>query len=336
MTGKAGGEAGADDLDPAPAEHMRPGGPDPAGAQARCDAATGDLSYLRAVVDRRLGLLVPSTNLHPAALHAAMRHILLAPGKRLRPLLALCVARQLDGPEQAALDFGCAVEMVHAASLIMDDLPCMDDAALRRARPTTHVQFGEDVALLAAIALLSRAFGVVADTTGADAAARLDGVATLSAAVGSLGLSGGQLDDLRPAATRSARASEDVNHRKTGVLFAAAAEMAGRAAGVDAERMGALATFAQHVGGAYQILDDILDATGSSDTLGKQVGQDAGKATVLAALGSPGARALLQEHLARAAEASRRIGPNDAGHQPLISFLSTAFGALAAPGGDRP
>ncbi|MFG1403901.1 polyprenyl synthetase family protein [Xanthobacter sediminis] len=291
-----------------------------------------DLSYLRAVVDRRLGLLVPPPAIHPAALHAAMRHILLAPGKRLRPLLAMAAALQLDASEHAVLDFGCALEMIHAASLIMDDLPCMDDAATRRARPATHVQFGEDVALLAAIGLLSRAFGVAADAPGVNAEARLAAVSTLSLAVGSLGLSGGQLDDLRPASGRPVTVTEDVNRRKTGVLFSAAAEIAGRVAGADEARRADLAAFAAHVGRAYQILDDILDGTASGAALGKDVGKDAGRATVVAALGAPAARTLLAEHLASAAAASRRIGPNDHGHEPLRLFLAAAFGELAPAG----
>ncbi|MFG1452914.1 polyprenyl synthetase family protein [Xanthobacter sp. V2C-8] len=291
-----------------------------------------DLSYLRAVVDRRLGLLVPPPAIHPAALHAAMRHILLAPGKRLRPLLAMAAALQLDASEHAVLDFGCALEMIHAASLIMDDLPCMDDAATRRAWPATHVQFGEDVALLAAIGLLARAFGVAADAPGVSAEARLGAVSTLSLAVGSLGLSGGQLDDLRPAAGRPVTVTEDVNRRKTGVLFSAAAEIAGRVAGADEARRADLAAFAAHVGRAYQILDDILDATASGAALGKDVGKDAGRATVIAALGAPAARRLLDEHLASAAAASRRIGPNDQGHEPLRLFLAAAFGELAPAG----
>lgn len=307
----------------------------PPSLRAAPEAAEGtlrlpqDLSCQRALVDRRLGLLVPPPATPPAALHAAMRHILLAPGKRLRPLLAMAAARQLDAGAPAVLDFGCALEMVHAASLIMDDLPAMDDAAARRGQAATHLQFGEDVALLAAVALMSRAFGVAAAAPGAGEAARLDAVATLSMAVGSLGLCGGQLDDLRPAAGRPVNATEDVNRRKTGVLFTAAAEIAGRLAGADEARMAALKAFAAHVGRAYQILDDILDATAAGGSLGKDVGKDAGKATVVAALGAPRARALLAEHLAGAGAASRRIGPNREGLEPLRLFLDAAFGELA-------
>lgn len=290
-----------------------------------------DLSYLRAVIERRLGLLIPTASSHPAVLHAAMRHILLAPGKRLRPLLALAGTLQLDGSEHAVLDFGCALEMIHASSLIVDDLPCMDDAAVRRAQPTTHVQYGEDVAVLASIALLSRALGVAAGAPGVSDRVRLEGVTTLSMAVGSLGLCGGQFDDLHPAPGRSVAATEDVNRRKTGVLFAAAAEIAGHVAGADAEAFEHLRAFAGHVGRAYQILDDILDATSSAAALGKDVGKDAHKATVIASLGAPRARKLLSEHLAGALGASRDLGPNKEGLEPLRDFMGAAFGELMGP-----
>lgn len=290
-----------------------------------------DLSFLRAVIDRRLGLLVPPAASHPAVLHAAMRHILLSPGKRLRPLLTLAAAIQLNASEHAVLDFGCALEMIHASSLIVDDLPCMDDAAMRRAQPTTHVQYGEDVAVLASIGLLSRAFGVAAAAPGVSEHARLDAVAILSMAVGSLGLCGGQYDDLRPSPGRSLAATEDVNRRKTGVLFSAAVEIAGHVAAADETQLGHLKALAGHVGRAYQILDDILDASGSSASLGKDVGKDAHKATVIASLGAPRARKLLSEHLAGALTASKELGPNTDGQEPLRDFMTAAFGELMGP-----
>ncbi len=290
-----------------------------------------DLSYLRAVIDRRLGLLVPTGSAHPAMLHAAMRHILLAPGKRLRPLLTMAGAMQLNASEHAALDFGCALEMIHAASLIVDDLPAMDDAALRRSQPTTHVRFGEDVAVLASIALLSRAFGVAGAAPGVEGKVRLDAVAILSMAVGSLGLCGGQHDDLHPTAARSLTATEDVNHRKTGVLFAAATEIAGHVAGASPAQFAHLRDFASHVGRAYQILDDIQDVSASSAALGKDVGKDVHKATIIAALGVADARALIADHLEGARAASAALGPNRDGDEPLGDLLGAAFGALAGP-----
>lgn len=290
-----------------------------------------DLSYLRAVIDRRLGLLVPTASTHPAVLHAAMRHILLAPGKRLRPLLAMAGALQLDADEHSALDFGCALEMIHAASLIVDDLPSMDNAALRRAQPTTHVRFGEDTAVLAAIALLSRAFGVAGSATGVPDRVRLNATAILSLSVGSLGLCGGQYDDLHPTPGRTLSATDDVNRRKTGVLFAAAAEIAGHVAAATPEQFDQLRAFAGHVGRAYQILDDLLDASASAAQLGKDVGKDADKATIIAALGAPGARVRLEEHLDAARAASRLLGPNREGRAPLTEFVDAAFGELTGP-----
>ncbi len=315
------------------AQSARPVEETPAGMEAGAGLVprSRDLSYLRTVIDRRLGLLIPTASTHPAVLHAAMRHVLFAPGKRLRPLLAIAGVLQLDGAEHAVLDFACALEMVHASSLVMDDLPCMDDAAVRRSQPTTHVQYGEDVAMLATIALLSRAFGVAGAAPGVADRVRLDAVAILSMAVGSLGLSGGQYDDLHPAPGRSLAATEDVNRRKTGVLFVAAAEIAGHVAGADEQAFGHLRAFAGHVGRAYQILDDILDASGSAATLGKDVGKDAQKVTVIASLGAPRAKKLLSEHLAGALSASKDLGPNREGQEPLREFMDAAFGELMGP-----
>lgn len=312
------------------ADVPEPHGEDPASAHP-FPPRSRDLSYLRAVIDRRLGLLVPPAASHPAVLHAAMRHILLAPGKRLRPLLAMAAAMQLDASEHAALDFGCALEMIHASSLIVDDLPSMDDAAVRRSQPTTHVKYGEDVAVLASIALLSRAFGVAAAAPGVAERVRLDAVSVLSLSVGSLGLCGGQYDDLRPTPGRSLAVTEDVNRRKTGVLFSAAVEIAGHLAAADEAQFTHLRALAAHVGRAYQILDDILDASSTAAALGKDVGKDAHKVTVIASLGAPRARKLLAEHLAGALSASKELGPNKEGQEPLRDFMDAAFGELMGP-----
>ncbi|MFG1463723.1 polyprenyl synthetase family protein [Xanthobacter sp. DSM 24535] len=304
--------------------HAVEGGPVMENASLR----SPDLSYLRSVVDRRLGLLLPTTASNPATLHAAMRHILLAPGKRLRPLLAMSAALRLGADEHQVLDCGCALEMIHAASLIIDDLPCMDDATLRRNQPATHVQFGEDVAVLAAISLLTRAYGVVATAPSVPPPARVEILAVFTGAVGSLGLCGGQFDDLRPVPGRSLSATEDVNRRKTGLLFIAAVEAAGLVHDASAGDMEALRDFANHVGRAYQILDDLLDVQSSAATLGKDVGKDEGKATVIASLGASRAASLLDSHLRGALEASDRISRRLDGTDPLRDFLRHAFGGL--------
>jgi geranylgeranyl diphosphate synthase type II len=156
-------------------------------------------------------------------------------------------------------------------------------------------------------------------------------VAVLSLSVGSLGLCGGQFDDLHPTPGRTVAATEDVNRRKTGVLFTAAAEIAGHVAGADEAQAGHLRAFASHVGRAYQILDDILDASASAAALGKDVGKDAHKVTVIASLGAPRARKLLGEHLAGALQASKDLGPNREGQEPLRDFMDAAFGELMGP-----
>lgn len=242
------------------------------------------LGRLRGAVDARLAALLPQPGAAPLLLGAAMRHAVLAPGKRLRPILTLLAARCLHGDERAALDPACAVEMVHAASLVLDDLPCMDDAPLRRGLPSTHVRFGEDVAVLAAVALLNQAYGIIARSPGVPEAARLAMVAAVTDAVGVTGLVGGQEDDLHAPEADSLAALSDVHHRKTGVLFMAAVELGARSAGADGRIVEVLKRFAAELGLAFQALDDLDD--GAEDEA--QAAAAAG--SVLAFLGKDGAR----------------------------------------------
>src|SRR3954469_8591257 len=170
------------------------------GAQViQSGAAAGlqhELGLLKASFEERLRQVLGEAD--PAdLLQMAIREAALGAGKRMRPLLMMLLARDLDCPPAGMLDAACAVEMVHAASLILDDMPCMDDAMLRRGRPTIHVRFGEDVAILAAISLLSRAFGLVASAPGVPADARTRMSSTLANAIGTKGLAMGQYQDLR-------------------------------------------------------------------------------------------------------------------------------------------
>ncbi len=267
-----------------------------------------DPSYLHAIIERRLGQLAPPTALHPGALHAAMRDILLSPGKRLAPLLAIAAALQLDMSEHAVLDLGCALEMVDAASRLMDTLPGTNHAARLQSQPAGVGRCGDDVALLAAISLLSRAFGVVADAPGVDECVRLQAGTSLPLAVGSLGLCGVRFDDLRPTG-HPAPTGDEVSRRTSSLLFPLAAEFAGRVARLDEERLAHLISFASHVGHAYHLLDATCDAS-------------APRAPLRAAR----TRELLAEHVMGAGDASRRLGPNDEGHEPLRLFLRSAFG----------
>jgi geranylgeranyl diphosphate synthase type II len=271
------------------------------------------LDALRHQVDTRLAQLVPAADAPPATLHRAVRHALLAPGKRVRPLLAMLSAVHFGADAHRALDPACALEMVHAASLVLDDLPSMDDAALRRGQPATHRAFGEDTAILAAVALLNHAYAVIARAPHLDARARVDLVACLSAAVGFDGLVAGQLRDLRePLPPGDPAAISTIHRQKTGALFVAAVEAGARVASADAEAIAAARGFATHLGLAFQIHDDVLDQTASAAIAGKDTCKDAGKCTMATALGCEQALALLRQHVASAVAhlaAIERPGP---------------------------
>jgi len=301
-------------------------------ADSLTDSDIARLCVTRDAINRRLGALLDSgepTHMLPQA----MRYALLAPGKRLRPLLTVLAATALDANENAALDAACALEMVHTASLILDDLPSMDNAALRRGQPTTHLAFGEDVAILASISLLSRSFGVVASTAGLPGSVRADLVSILAHATGARGLCGGQLEDLRHRA--QARQIENgqteqiaaVNQLKTGMLFLAAVDMAATIGRAAAEQRAALRDFAENLGWAFQLHDDLLDGAASPLLIGKDVGRDHGKSTMVSALGRGGTRIRLQRHIADALESLASLGT--ACHQ-LHVLVRATFGAEAA------
>ena len=299
------------------------------------------LPELRAQVDARLADLLAAGAAAPSVLREAVRYALLSPGKRLRPVLAVLAAEHFGAPEyragrdtgaretarrgqRAALDVGCAIEMVHAASLILDDLPCMDDAELRRGRPTVHRRFGEDMAVLAAVALLNQAYAVVAAAPGLDADARLDLVRALTGAVGFEGLVAGQARDLRERdALLEATPLHELNRQKTGVLFIAAVEGGARASGALDGRLEGARAFARGLGEAFQILDDLLDATGTSESAGKDVGQDGGKPTVVSLIGADAARTEMHRRLRVALNHLDDVGPG-----PLSRFTEVLFGSV--------
>lgn len=289
------------------------------------DALARRLPDLRARVDARLAELLTAGAAAPPVLREAARYALLSPGKRLRPVLAVLAAEHFGRTRstQAALDVGCAIEMVHAASLILDDLPCMDDAELRRGRPTVHRRFGEDMAVLAAVALLNQAYAVVGGASGLSAEARLDLMLTLSGAVGFDGLVSGQARDLRERdAYAEAQPLHELNRQKTGVLFVAAVEGGARAAGAQDGRLAGARAFARALGEAFQILDDLLDATGTSEAAGKDVGQDGDKPTVVSLIGADAARLEMHRRLRSALDHLDEVGPG-----PLSRFAEALFGA---------
>ncbi|MFI0472347.1 polyprenyl synthetase family protein [Halomonas sp. HMF6819] len=257
------------------------------------------IEALRAALERRLDERLPAAP-ETERVARAMREATLAPGKRIRPLLLLLTAQDLtaDADTDGLLDLACAVEMIHAASLILDDIPCMDNAELRRGRPTIHRQFGESVAILAAVALLSHAYAIAAEAPGLESERRATAVSTLARAVGLQGLVEGQFLDLSEGAgARSVDAILATNDLKTSKLFSATLSLAGLAANADEHVQKALALFAEDLGQAFQLIDDLADGVMGT---GKDLHQDAGKSTLVATLGERAVRERLDAHLARA------------------------------------
>jgi geranylgeranyl diphosphate synthase, type II len=249
----------------------------------------------------------------PEDLREAIRYALLAPGKRLRPRLVLLAVEACGGTAAVALPAACAVEMVHAYSLVHDDLPAMDDDDLRRGRPTCHKVYGEATAILVGDALLARAFEVLAEEIQpADRAARC--CAILGRTAGATALVGGQAADLAGEIVETdVEGLESIHRRKTGALIAAALQLGGVAAGATAAQLAALEQYGRHLGLAFQITDDLLDVAGDQAAVGKRLAKDAarGKATYPSLLGvdeSRGRAAALVEEACQALESFGAAG----------------------------
>jgi len=242
----------------------------------------------------------------PAGLGEAMRYAVLDGGKRLRPLLTLAAARAVAGPAElpAALRSACAVELIHAYSLVHDDMPCMDNDVLRRGKPTVHVAYGEAQALLAGDALQALAFELLTPEDGSVAAAvqaRL--CAALARAAGHHGMAGGQAIDLAHVGVAMPEAAlRDMHRRKTGAMLEVSVHMGALSAGADDPTLACLQRHAQAIGLAFQVVDDILDVTADSATLGKTAGKDQAndKPTFVSLLGLAGAQAQAQDLLKEA------------------------------------
>jgi len=252
-------------------------------------------------VEAALETFLPAADIHPASLHRAMRYAVLDGGKRVRPLLVYAAGQACGAPEPALDAAAAAVELIHAYSLVHDDLPAMDDDALRRGKPTCHKAFGEAGAILAGDALQALAFQVLAEAPMPDVtdAARLAMIETLARAAGSRGMVGGQAIDLAAVGRELDIAElEDMHIHKTGALIRASVLLgAACAANPDAGRRRALDRYAKAVGLAFQVQDDILDVTGQTGELGKTAGADRalGKPTYPALLGLSEARRRAQE-----------------------------------------
>jgi len=255
----------------------------------------------------------------------AMRATLLAPAKRVRAVLVLLSADLCGGTAAFAMPAACAVEAIHAASLVLDDLPCMDDAELRRGQPAAHIQFGEAVAILAAFGLLNEAFGHLARSYDAGLAQRIS--ATLSNAVGLDGLIVGQSEDvLASDTTVTFETLERIHRRKTGVLFSAAASAGALTAGATVDDISALTAYAKNLGLAFQIVDDMLDVIGTTAETGKVVRADARKTTFVSFSGVDGARALAGELCETAKTALTPFGRRAASLHALADFVAARRG----------
>ncbi len=260
------------------------------------------IPVMKSAIDARLTALLPLQSQQSQPLNKAIRYSLLAPGKRVRPLLALLTAHHCGTDWRRALDPACALEMVHTASLILDDLPSMDNADLRRGSPTVHRRFGEDIAVLAAVALLNQAYAVLTKAPGLEAGLRLELVGRFAFTIGPAGLVTGQSRDLHEHNAR-AEAREEINRQKTGVLFSLSVEVGLRVAAANAQQAQSLARFANSLGQAFQARDDLLDCTGSSCRLGKDVGKDAGRTGLVEIVGEAGVRDAFERHVQRALDA---------------------------------
>ncbi len=275
------------------------------------DDPAASIEAVRGMIEARLAAIVPSAQTWPVRLHEAQRHALLSPGKRFRPLLTVFIAKgcgvSAEAELSAAIDVGCVSEMVHAASLILDDLPCMDDAALRRNQPTTHIAFDESTAILTATALLNRAFGVLARLPQVSPVARVEMIDLLSYAVGSKGLIAGQMADLANTDHSASIAEiERLNMLKTGALFEFAIEAAAILGKASSAQRAALKDFSHHLGLAFQLLDDLKDTLMNDDDAGKTTDRDIGKATILALAGSQAAQDRLLGYIDSAKDALSR------------------------------
>ncbi len=250
--------------------------------------ATGELE----AVESALSSWVPADS--PAGLGEAMRYGVLDGGKRLRPLLVLATALAVDGEREAALRAACAVELIHAYSLVHDDMPCMDNDVLRRGKPTVHVKFGEAQAMLAGDAMQALAFEVLTPEHGVPPALQARLCSLLARAAGHAGMAGGQAIDLAsigmPLTEDELR---DMHRRKTGALLQASVLMGAACGPVGTAAWDALAAYGAAIGLAFQVVDDILDVTQASETLGKTAGKDldANKPTYVSVLGLTQARA---------------------------------------------
>jgi geranylgeranyl pyrophosphate synthase len=280
------------------------------------------VAHVELGLDRHL----PPATTRPTRLHTAMRYSLEAGGKRLRPVLVLATAELFGIKDDSALPAAVAIECLHTYSLIHDDLPCMDNDDLRRGRPTSHKQFDEATALLAGDALLTHAFGLMAESYAAHPALAHALIRELADAAGSRKLIGGQMEDL--LAEKKFDATPDdlefIHLNKTAAMLEASLVMGGLIGGASERGLAALRKAGRHLGLAFQIIDDILDVTADTATLGKTAGKDAtaGKTTFVILHGLAASRRFAAEHTAATLGALREIPGDPAFLHALVQSMA--------------
>ncbi len=283
------------------------------------------LERRRKLVEQALARAVPAVSVRPGTIHKAMRYSLLAGGKRLRPILALAAAEACGAKDPTGvLPAACAVELIHTYSLIHDDLPCMDDDDLRRGRPTSHKVFGEGVAVLAGDALLTRAFGLIAGIKPAKRYPLSLLLEETADAAGSLQLIAGQVADLEAERKRlTIREVRFIHERKTAAMIVLPIRLGAMVANATPAELKALTEFGQALGLAFQILDDILDVTATSEQLGKSAGKDlkASKATYPAVIGLEASRKEAARLTKKAHDALRIFGTKSSRLAQMAEYL---------------
>lgn len=262
-------------------------------------------------IDVALRRFLPRTSARPATLHKAMHHPVFAGGKRLRPILCLAAAEACGGTAEDATRPACALELVHTYSLVHDDLPCMDDDDLRRGKPTTHVVYGDNIAVLAGDALLTEAFAIIAETPECRNHKTRDYVRELAYTSDSRRLLGGQVLDLEGEGKELTKAQlVRIHEAKTAALLTSSLRLGGMTANATPRKLEALTTFGYNLGLAFQVIDDILDVTQSTEMLGKTAGKDeaADKATYPAILGLDKSRKEAARLTGKALDALKTLG----------------------------
>ncbi|QQS43110.1 MAG: polyprenyl synthetase family protein [Acidobacteriota bacterium] len=291
------------------------------------EKAAGLLEEASALVNERLETLLPSATEEPTRLHEAIRHSVFAGGKRFRPALMIAVGKAFGSAADKLLSTAAALEMIHAYSLIHDDLPAMDDDSLRRGKPTCHVEFGEATAILAGDLLQTLAFKAIAEDATLPDAIKVKLISELAAAAGSpSGMVAGQQLDLDAEGSAGIIEEEELERIhlcKTGAMIRASARCGAIIAEAGDEESETVAEFASHLGLIFQITDDLLDVTETTETLGKTAGKDAEalKATYPSVFGVHEARNMAMSHYWRANEALERLSIPTTDLLELVEFI---------------